>query len=169
MTRMPLPLPYKIAVLCYLYDAQGRLLLLRRAQEPNLGLYSPIGGKLHMDEGESPAACARREIREEVELDIDPADLHLTGLISETAFNGQTHWLMFLYEVTRPVVVTRMSFKEGTLEWQPPESIADLPIPQTDRLVIYPLLKKYHNRFFHAHIDCSAGRIDWRLEHPIER
>lgn len=166
---MSKPLPYKIAVLCYLYDAQGRLLLLHRAQEPNKGLYSPIGGKLHMDEGESPAACALREIQEEVEVQVDPADLHLTGLISEKAFNGETHWLMFLYEVTRPVQVRRMRFKEGALEWQPPENIPNLQIPDTDRLVIYPLLKQYHNRFFHAHIDCSRGSIDWRLEHPVAR
>jgi 8-oxo-dGTP diphosphatase len=166
----PIPkIPYKIAVLCYLYDDQGRLLLLKRAQDPNRGLYSPIGGKLHMDEGESPAACAKREIFEEVELDIDPADLHLTGLVSETAFNNQTHWLMFLYEVTRPVTVTRMSFKEGDLEWHDFDAIAHLPIPETDRLVIYPLLRRFHDRFFHVHIDCRDDNFIWRLEHPTER
>jgi 8-oxo-dGTP diphosphatase len=169
MTTSASTLPYKIAVLCYLYDAQGRLLLLHRAQEPNKGLYSPIGGKLHMHEGENPAECARREIREEVELDIDPADLHLTGLISETAFNGQAHWLMFLYEVTRPVTITRMTFREGALEWHPPEAVDRLQIPETDRLVIYPLLRKYHNQFFHAHIDCRGAQMTWRIEHPKQR
>ncbi len=162
------PIPYKIAVLCYLYDAQGRLLLLHRAQEPNKGLYSPIGGKLHMSEGESPAACALREIREEVELEIDPADLHLTGLVSETAFNNTTHWLMFLYEVRKPVTVQRMTFREGTLEWHAWDAVETLQIPETDRRVIYPLMRKYHDRFFHVHIDCRNGGFVWRLEHPIE-
>ncbi len=161
-------LPYKIAVLCYLFDERGRLLLLHRAQEPNKGLYSPIGGKLHMDEGESPAACALREMREEVELDLGYADIHLTGLISETAFGGETHWLLFLYEVTHPVEVTRMQFSEGTLEWHAFDEVDALNIPETDRKVIYPLFRKYRGKFFHAHIDCTNGGYTWRLEHPTD-
>lgn len=165
------PLPYKIAVLCYLFDERGRLLLLHRRREPNRHLYSPIGGKLHMDEGESPAACALREIREEVQLDLDFCDLHLTGLVSETAFAGDTHWLMFLYEVVRPVAVTRTEFEEGTLEWHDlDEIVGKLDIPETDRQCIYPLFREYRGRFFHAHIDCASTgdgeRFNWRLEYP---
>lgn len=159
-------LPYQIAVLCYLYDARGRLLLLHRVKAPNKDLYSPIGGKLHMDAGESPLSCALREIEEEVDLRLDPADLHLTGLITETGYQDQTHWLMFLYEVRRPVQIARMEFREGRLEWHSFEDVQKLPIPETDRTVIYPLLKRFHDRFFHAHIDCRNGRCDWRLEHP---
>jgi len=39
-------LPYKIAVLCYLYDEHDQLLLLHRLKEPNAGNYSPIGGEI---------------------------------------------------------------------------------------------------------------------------
>ena len=161
-------LPYKIACLCYLYDEAGRLLLLHRSQEPNRGLYSPIGGKLHMDEGESPGDCALREIYEEVELEIEPTDLRLRGLITETAFLDAGHWMMFLYEVTRPVKVTRMEFDEGTLEWHDSKSVYDLKIPKTDREVIFPLMEKYPDEFFHAHINCVDGRLDWELQHPVE-
>lgn len=161
-------LPYQIAVLCYLYDERGRLLLLHRVKPPNRDLYSPIGGKLHMDEGESPMSCALREIHEEVELELTPADLHLTGLITETAYQNETHWLMFLYEVIKPVNITRMEFREGRLEWHDFDEIENkLPIPETDRRVIYPLMRKYHDRFFHAHIDCRDGGFEWRLEHPV--
>lgn len=159
-------LPYQIAVLCYLYDERGRLLLLHRVKPPNKDLYSPIGGKLHMSEGESPMSCAIREIHEEVELDVSPADLHLTGLITETGYQDQTHWLMFLYELRKPVTIRRMEFREGRLEWHGFEEIQKLPIPDTDRLVIYPLLRRFHDRFFHAHIDCRNGGCEWRLEHP---
>lgn len=165
---MPAPLPYKIAVLCYLYDRDGRLLLLHRVKPPNRGLYSPIGGKLHMDEGESPAACALREIHEEVELDLDHEDIHLTGLISETAYQGENHWLMFLYEVNRPVEIQRMEFDEGVLGWHPLDEVDRLDIPDTDREVIFPLLRRYRGRFFHAHIDCRDGKLDWRVEHAME-
>lgn len=160
------PLPYRIAVLCYLYDERGRLLLLHRVKPPNRDLYSPIGGKLHMEEGESPMACAIREIREEVGLELSTGDLHLTGLITEAGYQDAGHWMMFLYEVTRPVKVEKMECPEGKLEWHTFESTLQLPIPDTDRQVIFPLMKKYHDRFFHAHIDCRGGKIDWRLEHP---
>ena len=159
-------LDYKIAVLCYLFDDAGRVLLLHRHRPPNVELYSPIGGKLEQAEGESPTSCAVREIREEVGLDVPPAELHLTGIVSEKAFGGDTHWLMFLYEVTRPVVVTRTSFEEGNLEWHEPDAIADLPIPDTDRKVIWPLFWRYRGSFFAVHIDCTTQPLTWQLEQP---
>jgi 8-oxo-dGTP diphosphatase len=161
-------LPYKIAVLCYVFDEQERLLLLHRTQEPNKGLYSPPGGKLKMHLGESPADCALREMREELLLDLNYADIRLAGLVSETAFGGHTHWLMFLYEVVRPVEIKRMEFEEGRLEWHPWSDAEQLPIPETDRRVIYPLFRKYRGRFFHVHIDCTDEGYRWRLESPAE-
>jgi 8-oxo-dGTP diphosphatase len=163
-----MPLPYKIAVLCYLFDERGRVLLLHRVKPPNQDLYSPIGGKLEQAIGESPTACAQREIREEAGLDIAPADLHLTGVVSETAYLGQTHWLMFLYEVTRPVAIApdAMRFDEGLLEWHDPTDIDRLPIPQTDRGVIWPLFWKHRGAFFAAHIDCTTTPMRWRIEQP---
>ncbi len=149
-------IPYKIAVLCYLFDDQGRVLLLHRRKEPNIDLYSPIGGKLEQAEGESPTACAVREIHEETGLVVQVSDLHLTGIVSETAYQGQTHWLMFLYEVRRPVQLARTTFEEGTLEWHAVENITHLPIPQTDRAIIWPLFWRYRKQFFMAHIDCRG-------------
>ena len=53
-------LPYKIATLLYGFNERDDVLLLERAQEPNRGLWSPCGGKLHTGTGESPYACAGR-------------------------------------------------------------------------------------------------------------
>ena len=159
-------LPYKIATLCFLFDPRGRVLLLHRKRPPNVDLYSPVGGKLDQRCGESPIACAVREIREEVGLDVSPAQLHLTGIVSEAGFEQSMHWLMFLYEVTVPVTITREEFEEGRLAWHEPEELASLPIPQTDRLVIWPLFWKYRQRFFSVHIDCQGDRLAWRLEQP---
>jgi len=163
---MSQPLPYRLAVLCYLFDEAGRVLLLHRHKPPNRDLYSPIGGKLETAEGESPTACAIREIEEEAELSVPASDLHLTGIVSETAFGRDTHWLMFLYEIVRPVSVAREVFREGRLEWHNPTDIPALPIPETDAKVIWPLFWRFRGRFFMAHIDCRGSQMKWRLEQP---
>ena len=164
---MPPALPYRIAVLCYLFDKEGRLLLLHRRKPPNLDRYSPIGGKLEQASGESPAACAVREIHEEVGLRVEVDDLHLTGIVSEAGYEGVGHWLMFLYELTRPVSVDRMSFDEGTLEWFALQDIAGLPIPETDQQVIWPQFLAHRGGFFVAHIDCDGPSFTWRLEQSM--
>lgn len=166
---MPDSLPYRIAVLCYLFDDAGRVLLLHRRRPPNRDLYSPIGGKLEQGDGESPTACALREIHEEVGLTLSAADLHLTGMISETGYEDTGHWLLFLYEVTHPVHITRTSFDEGRLEWHEAGDIDSLAIPRTDRDVIWPLFWKYRRQFFAAHIDCRGGQVVWQLEQPADQ
>lgn len=169
-------LPYRLACLCDLRDARGRILLLRRAKAPNQGLCSPIGGKLDMAGGESPAQCARREIREEAELDIPPERLHLMGLISECSYEGRGHWLLFYYRVLGPVEVPPRDMREGRLEWFDPGEIAGLPLPETDRRIIWPLIERHEAGpagrpgFFVVHIDCRRGdgpHMTWTVDQSI--
>ncbi|MEM6334690.1 MAG: NUDIX domain-containing protein, partial [Planctomycetota bacterium] len=158
------PLPYKIAVLCVLFDADGRLLLLHRRKAPNRDLYTPIGGKLETTIGESPTRCAQREIAEEAGIEVGMDRLHLTGIVSEAGYQGETHWLMFLYEVTGAVVVDREEFDEGRLEWHEPGALAGLELPQSDREVIWPLFWKHRGGFFAVHVDCTGPELAWRVE-----
>jgi len=102
-------LPYKVATLLYCFSERDEVLLLERAQEPNRGFWSPCGGKLHMDEGESPYTCACREAYEELGVAVAIPDLHLTGLVSEHGYQGQTHWLLFLFEVRRKLAAVPAS------------------------------------------------------------
>ena len=104
---------YKIATLLYCFNERDEALLLERAQEPNRGLWSPCGGKLRTDIGESPYVCACREAGEEMGLRITPKDLHLTGLVSEHGYQGREHWLMFLFEVRRRLRTCPPAHKEG--------------------------------------------------------
>ena len=157
-------LPHKIAVLCYLFDHAGRTLLLHRVKPPNADLYSPIGGKLETADGESPTACAVREIHEEVGLEVAAADLHLTGIVSERAYENRTHWMMFLYEVTRPVSLAPGHFDEGSYDWYTREQIEALPIPESDTQVIWPAFWAHRGGFFAAHLDCGDGPMTWRME-----
>lgn len=167
-------LPYRIACLCDLRDAAGRVLLLRRLKAPNQGLCSPIGGKLHVDEGESPAQCAQREILEEAGLSVPIERLHLIGLVSECAFEHRGHWLMFVYRVLGPVDVEPHDMREGRLDWFAPAEVDGLPLPETDRKIIWPLMKRAEQRtphgkpgFFAVHIDCRGPEIAWRVEQEV--
>lgn len=161
------PLPYRIAVLCYLYDGDGRVLMLHRRKSPNAGMYSPIGGKLEVGVGEGPHECAVREIEEEAGITLDRKDVHLSGIVSESAYQNETHWLIFLFEVTRPIdpaEIEHMDFDEGALEWVAPERIPELDIPATDREIMWPMVQRHRGGFFVAHIDCSKTPFDWTLE-----
>lgn len=165
----PSPLPYRLACLCDLRDARGRVLLLRRLKEPNKGLCSPIGGKLDMTIGESPARCAQREIEEEAGILVPIERLHLQGLISEAAFEGKGHWLLFYYRVLGAVEVPARDMREGRLDWFEPGEIDALPLPESDRRIIWPLVRRHpvegdRRPFFAVHIDCTGAEMAWRVE-----
>ncbi len=156
--------PYKIAVLCDLRNAKGDILLLERIKEPNKGLFSPIGGKLDTELGESPTQCARREILEEAGLDIPVDRLHLGGMISERGFEGQTNWLLFYFRVVGDVELEPHEMNEGKLDWHGPDTLESLALPQTDRAIIWPLVREHGLGFFAVHIDCTGDELSWTVE-----
>ncbi len=161
-------LPYKVATLLYCFNERDDVLLLERAQEPNRGFWSPCGGKLHTQEGESPYACACREAHEEMGLELTPADLHLTGLVSEHGYLGHAHWLMFLFEVKRRLTVLPPVHEEGRFEFFPRAALGELRIPQTDTERIWPWFWQYRGGFFAAHCHCHPdGRNEWTLEETV--
>src|SRR5262245_13209640 len=131
-------LPHKISTLLFCFNRRDEVLLLERTQEPNRGLWSPCGGKLRTDLGESPYACACREAAEELGVALEPSQLHLTGLVSEHGYQGQAHWLMFLFEVSARLDTVPPVHREGRFEFFPAARLDDLPLPQTDREQLWP-------------------------------
>lgn len=136
---------------------------------------SPIGGKLDVVLGESPAECAKREIREEAGIDVPIERIHLIGMVSEQAYEGHGHWLMFVYRVLGPVWVEPHDMREGRLDWFSPADLDALPLPDSDRRVIWPLMRRAEPRmpngrpgFFAVHIDCrgegTGGEMAWTVE-----
>jgi 8-oxo-dGTP diphosphatase len=164
-SQIPLVLPYKIATLLYCFNERDEILLIERAQEPNRGFWSPCGGKLKMDIGESPFACACREAEEEIGVKISPGDLHLAGIVSEHGYQGQTHWLMFLFEVKLKLKSLPPIHREGQFQFFQKGGLAGLNIPQTDREQIWPWFWRFRGGFFAAHCHCHPdGKNEWVLE-----
>jgi 8-oxo-dGTP diphosphatase len=160
----PVKYPYKIATLLYCFNAADEVLMMKRAFEPNQGLWSPPGGKLKIETGESPYACACREAKEETELNLQPADLHLTGIVSEFGYQGQAHWLMFLFEVKSVLAELPPPNREGGFQFFNREQIASLAVPESDRESIWPWFWEHRGGFFAAHCHCHPDRNDWVLE-----
>ncbi|HOX03105.1 MAG TPA: NUDIX domain-containing protein [Candidatus Paceibacterota bacterium] len=158
-------LPHKISTLLYGFNPAGEVLLMHRRQEPNMGLWSPCGGKLETAAGESPHGCACREALEELGYVLEPRDLRLTGLVSEEGYQGQAHWLMFLFEVLRPLPELPPPHPEGEFGFFARSALDGLPLPQTDRERLWPWFWQHRGGFFAARCVCHAdGRLEWALE-----
>lgn len=152
------PLPYKIAVLVFLENAAGEHLLLLRAKPPNKGVWSPIGGKLEMATGESPFECAVRETREETGHEVTTPDLHLFSVIAEKAYEGESHWLMFLFRCRRPLAGLPPDISEGRFGFFSRAAVDALPIPETDRTALWPTYDAHRDRFVALRADCRPGK-----------
>ncbi len=140
-------LPFKISVLVFVRDAQGRHLLIERGKDPNKGLCSPIGGKLEMAQGESPFECAIRETREEIALELSESDLHLFAMVSEKAYEGGTHWLMFLFDCKKRLSKLPENIDEGKFRFANDDELfsGKLPIPETDKLLLWDIWRRNHD------------------------
>ena len=164
----PSGLPYRMAVLCYLWTEDDQLLMLHRRKHPNPGMYSPIGGKMEISLGETPHECARREIHEEAGIEVPAEDIRMFAMVAEKAYQGEMHWLLFCFEVTRkidPAELPRSEFDEGTLEWVHVDEIENLNIPETDRKVLWPALKprRHAGGFLMIEIDCGGEELVWKV------
>jgi 8-oxo-dGTP diphosphatase len=143
MSSVP-ALPYKIAVLVFLENAAGEHLLLLRAKPPNLGIWSPIGGKLDTAAGESPFECAVRETQEETGFTITAGDLHLFAIIAEKAYEAQSHWLMFLFRCRRPIPGLPADMEEGKFGFF--------------SRALWPIYDQYRDRVVALKADCAPGQ-----------
>jgi len=152
------PLNYKLAVLVFLENAAGELLLILRNRPPNRGVWSPIGGKLEMETGESPFECAVRETREETGLAVAVADMHLFCIIAEKAYEGEAHWLMFLFRCRKPIAALPPTIDEGRFGFFSRAAVDALAIPETDRAALWPIWDRYRDRFVAMRADCAPGQ-----------
>jgi 8-oxo-dGTP diphosphatase len=84
---MPRPETPLLATDCVVLDGAGRVLLIRRKNEPYRGALALPGGFVEI--GESVEAACRRELREETGLKAD--NLELVGVYSDPARDPRGH------------------------------------------------------------------------------
>ena len=111
-----------------LAQANGRVLLQQRAPGRAMaGLWEFPGGKV--EEGELPEAALVRELREELGVEIAPADLVPACFAS--APNGGRHMILLLYLCRRWAGEPR-ALDASALRWESPAGMRALAMPPAD-------------------------------------
>lgn len=152
---------YKISCLLFVKNMDSKLLLIQRNKSPNKGLWSPPGGKLEMKSGESPFECAKREAYEELKMKLHDHDLRMFGYISEKNYEGENHWLMFLFEIFMYLPKLPEEIDEGQFKFFTRDEINSLEIPSMDHELVWPFFDKRLEGFWgiRANFDKSSTKI----------
>lgn len=131
----------QLTTLCYI-EKDGAFLMLHRTKKEsdiNKGKWIGVGG--HIEPGESPEECVRREVREETGLTLTA--LSFRGILHFSGSGEEEE--MFLY-TSDAFTGDLTECREGELSWIPKEEILDLNLWEGDRKFL-PLLFK-DTRFF---------------------
>ena len=145
----------KLATLLYIHNSKGEYLLMNRKKNPNKGLLSPPGGKLHTDEAESPSACAVREAMEECSMKTAESDWSLTGIITEKNFPDAGNIMIFLMSYKHAYDILPAPCNEGDFTFVGPDEIMNMDIPETDRQFIWDILSTKSPEPFIITLDCT--------------
>ena len=119
-----------------LRDTAGRLLLVRKQ---GTEAFMQPGGKL--ESGESPAFCLLRELREELAICADIADLHSLGIFAAPAANeAGMHVKAHLFLVHSQHEPEPQAEIEEVL-WIDPEKLPAIRIAPLTATAVLPLVK----------------------------
>jgi 8-oxo-dGTP diphosphatase len=95
---MGLPKTPLLTTDCVICDKAGRMLLIRRKNEPFKGAYALPGG--FVDTGETVEAACRREVREETGLAV--GELRLIGVYSDPRRDPRGHTVSVAFAAVLP-------------------------------------------------------------------
>ena len=153
----------RLTTLCYV-ERNGCWLMMHRTKkslDENAGKWIGLGG--HLESGESPAECVRREISEEAGISV--TDLRLRGIITFILPDWGNE-LTFLY-TARTDAEALPECPEGELKWVPVGDVLSLPLWEGDRIFL-PLLQTTDRCFSLKLIYAPGGQlIESRLEESV--
>jgi 8-oxo-dGTP diphosphatase len=111
---MPLPQTPALTTDCVVFDPAGRVLLVRRKNEPFAGGYALPGGFVEI--GETVEAACRREVREETGVEL--GELTLVGIYSDPKRDPRGHTVSIAYATLLPdAAVPRAGSDATSAEW----------------------------------------------------
>lgn len=115
---MPFPPTPALTTDCVVFDAEGRVLLIRRKNPPFQGGYALPGG--FVDIGESTSDACHRELSEETGLKV--GDLHLIGVYSDPHRDPRGHTCSVAYlarvVTAEPVAGDDAAAAEWVTDWR---------------------------------------------------
>lgn len=118
------PLPPVIVVAAALVDEDGRVLMQQRPiHKAHGGLWEFPGGKV--EPGETPEKALVRELREELDLAVDVAD------VRPLDFAADRKVILLLFECRR-WQGEASALAAAALRWEVPARLASLPMPPLD-------------------------------------
>ena len=143
----------KLATLVYVKQPGQTLMLhrIKRANDMHQGKWNGLGGKF--EPGESPEACAIREVYEESGLRIRRPELR--GILTFPDFRAGEDWYAFVF-VAQDFHGELIDSAEGVLQWIDDADLLDLPLWEGDRIFL-PWLEQ--PRFFSARFVYAEGRL----------
>jgi len=111
------------AVAALVLDATGRALFIRRAKDPAKGKLAIPGG--FVDIGETAETALRREIREEVNIEVGPLQ-YLCTQLNEYSYRGVAYPVLDLFYVTHAGDTAGIAALDGVESyfWMPPAKVA---------------------------------------------
>ena len=115
----------RVAVFCILKN-KNRFLLLKRANEPNIGKMVPVGGKINPFE--TPYNAVIRETLEETGILLQ--HVKFCGVLTETS-PTEYNWVSFIYTSDIENVAAPYC-DEGILSWVDENELENLNTPPTD-------------------------------------
>lgn len=101
---------YIISVQCWIVNLQGKILLTQRSlNKSHGGMWEPTGGLVQS--GESSKEGIKRELREEIGLDIDDENIKLIKEIVEE--DDDLNFFRDIYLIKQNIKLNNLSFKDN--------------------------------------------------------